>query len=756
MADNEYKRLIVAAKDCAHFGFLALVQRAMQDADAHIVGLLAKGQSGRDHAAMTWARHFLRQYGTTFLRRIDPRFRDGLERAMQTMYVDMRPGMRKLSADELSLVDDEVVSHQIEVGRLTARMRDANEEIIGRLNVIIGQLHGAREARERENPFRPYLLARAMYDAVRETVDDEQKAKVLFEHLSNALIAHLPAYYSAIHDVFGASGVQGKFMAQRSRAAHHQRYFGAPHHLTPPPTAAHMMPGLQRALEVLQTASSAASISPGPVALQDFMRTMFGASETFLTRAANGAGKGGTPAVLPVNHLLTQLTRYQKEAANVSQESDKPADDAEQVAAWREQLSLDKASLTERMTVEMVTMLFASILEDEQMPPALRQQIGRLQIPVLKAALLEPELMREEGHPARRLLNRIGAAAIAADPETSAGQKLAGEIERAVDRILAEFDTDTGIFADSIQAIEQIMADCLRQDNRQVTNGIDAVEAAEKYSILLANTTTVLCEILLPLNTDKRISDLIIHVWPHVLVRAAEQDARQGIASNQLESAVHQYRAVLPELLWSVQEKSNAHERTALMRLLPDLVRRLKKALQLARVPEDESRPILDQLVEMHTAALRSASKKVVKEVLSLDDLRQAFSRLVIDRERISWGLDEPPQVRAAIIEEIFTQRGVVATLHLDAHIAAASLADRALLAQTYLLGTRVAFRADDRTYLPGQVVWTSTHRSLYLFKREQDGGLVLYTFASLMNALRDEAIVAAESAPIFERAVDS
>jgi len=228
MADIEYKRLIQAAKDRATFSFLALVQRAIQDADKNIVEMLTEAKSGLDQTSLMSVRHFLRQDGNVFLRRIDALFRTNLERAMQTMYVDMRPGMRQLSANELSLIDDEVVTHQIEVGRLTERMRAANEESIGRLNVIVAQLHGQRDPRERENPFRPYLLARALYEAIKETAGDEARAKVLFEHLSNVMTQHLPGYYGAIREVFEASGVRGKFQAQRSRARHNQRYFGAP------------------------------------------------------------------------------------------------------------------------------------------------------------------------------------------------------------------------------------------------------------------------------------------------------------------------------------------------------------------------------------------------------------------------------------------------------------------------------------------------------------------------------------------------
>ncbi|HJV82825.1 DUF1631 family protein [Noviherbaspirillum sp.] len=753
MADTEYKRLIHSAKDKALFGFLAVVQRTMQDADKGIVDLLLAAKSGLDQTALTSVRHFLRQEGNVFLRRIDVLFRNYLERALQTMYVDLRSGMRKLSADELSLIDDEVVNHQIEVGRLTERMREANEEAIGRLNVIIGQMHGQHEARERENPFRPYLLARALYEAIRESADDA-KAKLLFDHLSNAMIQHLPGYYSAIRDVFESAGMRGRFHAQRSRAAHHQRYFGAPpggagmpEHLN-----ARIVPGLQRLSETMQSEAKGgtdAAAGEQPASVQDFIRKMFNPSRTHGTQGGDGLSGAAS------NPLVSQLNKFQRmeavgQAIGEGMESGK-----NQLSALREKINLDNASTMERMTVEVVSMLFEFILEDEQIPAELRTLIGRLQIPILKAAILEPDLMHDEEHPARQLLNRMSSAAVSADTTSATGKNLAAEIDRIVRKILEEFETSTTIFAISAQEFEHFLTEHLRQDDSQTTRGIEAVEASEKFSVLLSNTTNSLCDVLLPLNADKRISDLIINIWPHVLVHASWRDLEKQIPPEQTDSLFQQYRDVLPDLLWSIQEKQNPQERSALMRLLPQLVKRLREALVLIQLPDDESAQILDQLVALHTQVLRGAQGGS-KEMPSLEDLRQAFSRLMVSWDRASWGLSEPPQPRASVIEDIFARFGVQAQLNVGVNSPATSAADREFLAQTYLLGTRVEFSAPDGTMLPGQLVWVSTHRSLYLFKKERDASLVLFTFASLLEALNNEEVVPVEYAPVFERAVES
>src|SRR5690606_5883111 len=62
--------------------------------------------------------------------------------------------------------------------------------------------------------------------------------------------------------------------------------------------------------------------------------------------------------------------------------------------------------------INLVSMLFEFILNDNQLPASMKALIARLQIPMLKVAILDKSFFGKEGHPARRLLNEIATAAI--------------------------------------------------------------------------------------------------------------------------------------------------------------------------------------------------------------------------------------------------------------------------------------------------------------------------------------------------------
>lgn len=761
MAETEYKRLILAAQTRAETGFLALVRQALQDADRLIGERLLQSRSAGEQAALKAVRQTIREDSSDFLRRIDAQYKASLERAMQTMFVDLRPGLRNLAAAELTLIDDEVVNHQIEVGRLAQRMREATEESIGRLNVIIAQLHGQIEARERENPFRPYLLARALHDAVKTSAGDETRVRLLFDHLSDAMVEHVPGFYASLRSVFETSGVHGKFVAQRSRHAPGQRYFGAPGSEN---FQQQLLPGLKRMFDSLSAgqakeaghAALRANSEMQAHSVQEFLRRMLSPGRSFLPPGSDTAQIRAN-SVQTVNPLLVRLDACQRQAALAIGRQGQE-DGRHPAADLRERLELQKASVMERMVVDVVGLLFDIILEDRQIPASLRQQIARLQIPVLKAAVMEPELLHDEGHPARMLLNRIGSAAAAVDPEKPDGRRLGAEIERLANGILNGFTNDTGIFEDSLAAFERFLLDSVRQDDRYAAQAIDAVESAERCSVLLANAMNLLCEVLPPLHVDKRISDFLLRTWPHVLMRAARRDGEAGRAFGAADGLVQRYRGMLAELIWSIQDKQAPDDRTALMRMLPGLVKGLREAFALIQLPEEETGEILDVLVEMHTRILRGANPARQAQQAgrySLDELRRRFARIVLGWDQAAWTLPEPPRVRENIVEELIASRKLKVELRTERGAGGVGKEDLDFLAQAYLVGTRVQLAGPQ----PGnaQLVWVSSHRSLYLFRRDADQGeLVLFSFAALLEALRKETVSPLEYAPAFERAVES
>ncbi len=750
------KRVIQLAKERALFRFGALAQPMLQDADGSLSQLLLTNLSGQDEKSTFMARQFLRQEGRLFLKRLETTYTEVLERAMQTMYSDLRLSFDKATANDLTLIDDETVNRQIEVDRLLLRMREADDENLSRLNIMIAQLHGHQEVKERENPFRPYLIAHSLHQVLRKLVSDEAIAKILFEHLSNAIANHLSDYYAAIRAVFESSGVQARLLARPGRLVKHQRYIGGSNPLEPEERA---VPGLHRMLDLLQGVppgggqgqglgggTSAAEKELQPDDLQDFVRRIFDQSRQLDLQRESGSADVAAAQGTASGDLISKLNQFQQMAAQEHTGEEPPVHYQNQLFDIGDQVTDSQTSKVERVTIDMVAMLFDFILEDEQIPLELRKQIGLLQIPFLKAAMLAPELLQEEEHPARRLLNRMGSSALGLDPASPVGQKVGADMGRIVKKILNEFDDDVSIFATCLQQMEDSLPDHFRQADTELSRSVDAIEEAVQIDERLNITTDTLRDLLLPLQLDKRAFDFITQTW--VLVLCHE-------AAGSTSAADAPYHRILPELVWSVQEKKSAEDRSALIRMLPDLVKRLKNGLLMMHFPEEECHVALDPLVAIHMEVLRVKPAGIEKNVLSLEELRRHFSRLTSALENNAE--EQSPTLRAKAIEIALAARGVAASLELGSAEPSPIGSDEEWLAQMQLgICVERWTERDYGDYELARLAWIDKNRTLYMFKSENGAGPAVYSAQALVKALREGSIRLVEGAPVFDRAVES
>src|SRR5262249_7576975 len=105
-----------------------------------------------------------------------------------------------------------------------------------------------------------------------------------------------------------------------------------------------------------------------------------------------------------------------------------------------------KANQLEAMTIELVAMLFDFIFETKDLPDSMKVLIGRLQIPVLKAAMLDGAFFSKKTHPSRLFVNALAHAGIGWSPTMGTDDPLYKKIESLVHRVLDEFSDDIGLF----------------------------------------------------------------------------------------------------------------------------------------------------------------------------------------------------------------------------------------------------------------------------------------------------------------------
>ena len=86
----------------------------------------------------------------------------------------------------------------------------------------------------------------------------------------------------------------------------------------------------------------------------------------------------------------------------------------------------------EKATIEIVALMFQAILQEDRIPPGIRVWFARLQMPVLRVALEEPDFFGTLNHPARQLIDRMGSCVMGFDASGVHGSAIETEIKRVV------------------------------------------------------------------------------------------------------------------------------------------------------------------------------------------------------------------------------------------------------------------------------------------------------------------------------------
>ncbi len=730
---KKHKTVIGIAEEKALTSFSHLVEVTCAEADAAMSEAMLRVNAA-ERRVLSGARVFMQDQGRAFRKQVEHFFRGYLARAMQTMHTDLRANTKNIRAETMTLIDDDVVTRQIEVDRLVLRLRDADPIRLGRINLMIAQLHDDHKVRERENPFRPYLLARALHEGLRSMIADEARWKTLFDYLSAAMIAHLPAYYAGIIEVFESRGITAKMVARPAeltraerdrlawkRAAEQLLEQADPGQLgTDNPQhalQARMLPRLQR-LQQMQDRRAQASAQPEPggfpaLDLQGLVHNVF--TQT------------GAPQRTPFDQQLLQMQQAAASAAGA----------ALQPLELREQIADAGASPQDRLTADLVALLFEFIVNDEKLPGALRKQLGRLHLPFLRAAVARPDMLHEPEHPARRLLDRLGTVAAGFTPHSPGFADIERAITRIADGVLAGFDGDAALFGDSEREFDAALLPLLRGADGATSRYLDAIEEAGTSGALLDASTAVLHDLLAPLQVEPRLFDFVAVTWARVIAHPACSPANG---------------ALLPELIWSAQEKPTPEERNTLMKLLPVLVPRVREGLALIGLPEAQSKAALDQLVAIHMDVLGNKLPPASGRK-DLEQLRTHFAGFGAAREEaLAHGPAQPPGRED--IESALSKRSLHATLVTEPNTIEPQFAHDAWLA---FARPGAAFeQLVHDNYVPVRLCAVSKSGSAYVFSIPGQAAPTIYLRAALLAAMQAGTLRSLEYAPLFDRAVES
>lgn len=258
----------------------------------------------------------------------------------------------------------------------------------------------------------------------------------------------------------------------------------------------------------------------------------------------------------------------------------------------------DKGSSLDQLTVEIVSLVFDYIYADRHLPDAVKQQLLRLQVVAVKAALLDRSFFARRQHPMRRLLDRITDLATDPDADFDADSALVDGVADIVDWILQHFDDDLVTF-DEAMARFDVLAHA--ESERRAARLLELTREAERLEALAVAQEEASAELALRIDpvTPAFVRELLYKWWSLVLAHArVEGECAQTRWPEALQSA--------EMLIWSVAPKL-PEDIARLASLLPRLIGSLMKSLQAVGIDDAERERFFNELLQWHTRAIQEA-----------------------------------------------------------------------------------------------------------------------------------------------------
>jgi len=498
------------------------------------------------------------------------------------------------SLENFALVEDEELEKSIAVSNLVSKAENRYQRELHELGRYLGYLLGRRELPPAFNPLGPLAICDAFSAALQPLQDIDLPIKlVVYKLFDKQVMDHLGGIYdeclrlAAAHGLTPAAAVSGQTVSSFPRG------------VSPSPREVFALRPPTASPAALQ-----ATPSPDGRVPFDSLRSLLGAWRN--PQPLVGDARSDDAVVIPTSDLMEILSQLQEASWRsrpgpfAAQELRARLDGALQIDPLEQGKPSRSLGEIDEDTLELVSLLFDSIIQAADLPDPIKVLVGRLQIPLVKVALLDKTLFDNPDHPARRLLNRIADATVGwADGEARTPHSLYGRIEQIVEHIIGQFDRDLAIFSDLDAELAAYLAPEGARARATEEQVCSVVAERDRIAAARLRAQAVIDQRLQSARWVPAIIESMLNDgWREVLYRAYLAGGEQ---SRKWLKAVN----VVDRLLWSVQPKADPQDRRELLRGIPELLRTLRAGLAAIDFDQQAVARWFRELQALHLSALR-------------------------------------------------------------------------------------------------------------------------------------------------------
>jgi hypothetical protein len=258
----------------------------------------------------------------------------------------------------------------------------------------------------------------------------------------------------------------------------------------------------------------------------------------------------------------------------------------------------DEAS---RSMMDVIGFVFDYLFHDPSIPLPFRKIFDGLQVPILKAALLDPSIFTDKKNSARRLLDGLAFLAICAEDDEAYGTAFYNVASSIVASVRAEYVMDADVFVYAFETLGTFASGWKQKMSRAMQPQVDVALASETRDADRSRVRVLIRDKLSGIDVPFDIRVFGGTVWTDYLTRLRQAE---GTRSEAYSDAVK----VLDDMLWSITAKRRTGQKARLSTMIPPIVRGLRAGAAVLQVSEEKMESFLGVLYNLHMMAINPAA----------------------------------------------------------------------------------------------------------------------------------------------------
>lgn len=518
-----------------------------------------------------------------------------------------------IGSAELSLVAESELEESLAITSMISKNEARLARDLFAVNQRLSVICGGHKIDETNNPVAPAILSQAFRQALQELTADMRVKLIIYKLFDRYVLSLLEELYQEINNELVRAGVLPQLRHQVARGGQ-------------------KMPARASGAAGSGPDGSTVGDENGEIP-DDLLHTLHALFSARRGHAGGGIGReAGAHATasgpLPsANELLGALSVLQSQIVSAGPLSYDDVGDAAalsrevmqlkaqlltQIGALRGERPSHVASMDED-TIDLVGMLFEFILEDRNLPAAMQVMLARLQIPYLKAAILDRKLFAHRQHPARRLLDCLAEQAKGWSEESDRDHRLHEKVKSIVDQLLHDFDDDMSIFERLLTDLQQFQEVNKRRSELAEQRVAESTRGREKLDQARRRAAR---EILDRIGTQKLpplVHGVLARAWANHLVLTL---LRQGDDSPEFKSGLR----FIDEFIASTHPANDTTSRQTLRSMLPGIERALRLGLANVAFQEQDVEKLLGQLRAYYRQQLGEAPQQGAPDAAAMGE----------------------------------------------------------------------------------------------------------------------------------------